>query len=46
MSQLRFYDEFTDSNGKLHDAATATILLGDYNVQPGEAVDRSRYRRN
>ena len=40
-TRVRFYDEFTDSEGDLHDATTDPVLLGDYNVQPGETVSET-----
>ena len=40
-ARVRFWDEFTDSDGDVHDATTNPVLLGDYNVQPGETVDVS-----
>ena len=38
-ARVRFWDEFTDSDGDVHDAATNPVLLADYNVQPGESLD-------
>ncbi|MFC1936023.1 hypothetical protein ACFLX9_04670 [Chloroflexota bacterium] len=40
-ARVRFWDEFTDSDGDVHDAVTNPVLLADYNVQPGETVDVS-----
>ena len=40
-SRVRFFDEFTDSDGNIHDATTDPILLGDYNVQPGETISET-----
>lgn len=38
-ARVRFWDEFTDSDGDVHDATTNPILLADYNVQPGETLE-------
>ena len=40
-TRVRFFDRFSDSSGNLHDEATNPILLGDYNLQPGETVSDS-----
>ncbi len=37
-TRVRFFDGFTDSSGNVHDSTTNQILLGDYNVQPGETI--------
>lgn len=36
VARVRFWDSFTDSDGTVHDSTTNPILLGDYNLQPGE----------
>ena len=40
-TRVRFFDSFTDSSGNVHDSTTNPILLGDYNLQPGETVSDS-----
>ena len=37
-TRIRFFDSFTDSDGVVHDSTTNQILLGDYNLQPGETT--------
>ena len=37
-TRVRFFDLFTDSDGDAHDSTTNPILLGDFNLQPGETV--------
>ena len=38
-ARVRFWDNFTDSGGAVHDATTNPIILADYNVQPGETLE-------
>ena len=40
-TRVRFFDSFTDSDGNVHDSTTNQILLGDYNLQPGETTSDS-----
>ncbi len=37
-ARVRFFDTFTDSSGTVHSTTANQVLLGDYNVQPGETV--------
>lgn len=40
-TRIRFFDTFTDSSGTVHSTAANQILLGDYNLQPGESTSDS-----
>jgi hypothetical protein len=37
-TRVRFWDTFTDSSGNVHSTVLNPIVLGDYNVQPGETL--------